>query len=363
MTEVNEDWIRFSCAEVQQPLGTFYVGVIEAADLLAISYADVRRIDERDLEKYLGIQRPLARDRVNELRDYVGTVDAAFPTSVLLAVESQNVEYNGETGEMRIRREESVAKIIDGQHRIAGLQGFEGTFQSIVTIFVDMDIEDQANVFATINLKQTKVNRSLAYDLFEFAKSRSPQKTAHNIARLLNFEPGSPLEGRIKLLGLASRAGSGETLTQALVVDELLRLITTNPMRDRDDLRRSKRLQGVKKEEQHRLPFRDLFVQEQDAVIARNVWNFFEAVDRRWPAAWRYVETGFILNRTTGFTALMRFLGVLYARLSPEREVVSSDEFFQVLEGISIRDEEFNRDVFVPGSSGINALFRRLTDQ
>lgn len=356
-----DQWVEFSCVEIEQPLGNFYVGVIDASDLIDISYADVRRIDERDVERYLGIQRPLSRDRVRELGQYVNTIDATFPTSILLAISSNDAEFLSDTRVMKVRRDDSVAKIIDGQHRIAGLELADGTFQSVITVFIDMDIEDQANVFATINLKQTKVNRSLAYDLFEFAKSRSPQKTAHNVARLLNFEEGSPLEGMIKLLGLATVGGGTQTLTQALVVDQLLDLMTDNPMKDRDELRRGRRLHRLSGDDWKRRPFRNLFVDEKDALIARIVWNFFQAVDERWPASWRHVETGFILNRTTGFSALMKFLGVLYPRLSTGQELVEASAFIAVLANVDLDDDDFHRDTFVPGQSGINALFRTLS--
>ena len=337
------------------------MGVIDAADLVSIAWADVRRIEERDVERYIGIQRPLVPARVREISQYVGTVDAAFPTTVILAVGSKDAEYDPENNLMSIKKDDGVAKIIDGQHRIAGLKDVSGDFQSAVTIFIDMDIEDQANIFATINLKQTKVNRSLAYDLFEFAKNRSPQKTAHNIARLLNFEEASPFQGRIKILGLATRGGRQETLTQALVVERLLDLITEDPMRDRDELKRGRSLKALPDGEWERLPFRNLFIRDQDAVIARNVWNFFSAVDKRWPGAWRPVERGFILNRTTGFSALMRFLGDLYPRLSPDQDVVDTSDYGGILRRVDILEDDFHRDVFVPGSSGINALYRRLT--
>ena len=34
---------------VKQPIGEFYIGILEARDLVAISFADVRRKDGRDL--------------------------------------------------------------------------------------------------------------------------------------------------------------------------------------------------------------------------------------------------------------------------------------------------------------------------
>src|SRR5437588_3907454 len=161
--------IEFACLEFQQPIGQFYIGTILAKDLFEISYADIRRIEHNDLDKILGIQRELSRSRVKELKQYVHTVDASFPTSIILAIDPQNASYNPTTKTMKVERSKNVAKIIDGQHRIAGLEDYNGPeFELNVTIFVDMDLEDQALLFATINLKQTRVSKSLAYDLFEF---------------------------------------------------------------------------------------------------------------------------------------------------------------------------------------------------
>ena len=83
-----------------------------------------------------------------------------------------------------------------------------------------MDIQDQAMVFATINLKQTKVNKSLAFDLYEFTKTRSPQRTCHDIARFLNYKKKSPFESRIKMLGVGR--WPTETITQATFVDRVV---------------------------------------------------------------------------------------------------------------------------------------------
>jgi DGQHR domain-containing protein len=147
---MNEPEIRFHCIKVSQPIGTFYIGAIDAHDLHDVAFADVRRIEDRDVEQYLGIQRELNPARVKELQEYVQTVDATFPTSVIIAVSSDNVFFDELDSTMTIRRDPKVAHIIDGQHRIAGLgaDGY-GKFQLNVTVFVDMDLEDQAMVFDT----------------------------------------------------------------------------------------------------------------------------------------------------------------------------------------------------------------------
>jgi DGQHR domain-containing protein len=199
----------------------------------------------------------------------------------------------------------------------------------IATIFVDMDMQDQAMVFATINLKQTKVSKSLAYDLYEYTVARSPQKTCHNIASLLNREPRSPFEDKIKILGLAS-GKPDETLTQATFVDRLIKYITRDPMKDRDDLKRKRSLRPSEGSDKARLIFRDLFVAQRDAEIAKILWNYFDAVRRRWPQSWNIVQTGNILNRTTGFGALMRFLRPAYLSIATSATVPKTESFYSI---------------------------------
>ena len=358
------EFISFSCIPVTQPLGNFYVGSLDSTDLIKISFADQQRIERREVETFLGIERPLSLDRVKEIERYVNSVDATFPTSVLLAISSEDASYDRVTGLMRVRRAANVAEIIDGQHRIAGLKAFDnGSFQVNVTIFIDMDIEDRAMVFATINLKQTRVSKSIAYNLYEYATSRSPHKTAHDIAKLLNSKEGSPFRDRIKILGTATPGKEGETLTQAGFVDALVPLISDRPDADRDLLKRGKTLRKVDVGESRRLIFRNSFIDDRDAEIAQIVWNYFSAVARRWPTAWSSTELGVILNRTTGFSALMRFLPVIYNVLTATPgEVPKEKAFLEIFEQISIRDADFTSTRYLPGSTGPNQLFRDLVE-
>jgi DGQHR domain-containing protein len=352
--------IVFRCLEIKQPIGTFYICTIGAKDLVRIAFADVRRIEQRDVEQYLGIERPLSPGRVSELRDYVHTVDATFPTSVILAISSEQAEYNSESGTMQVQNQDDVAKIIDGQHRIAGLDGYTGDdFQISATIFIDMEMEDQATVFATINLKQTKVSKSLAYDLYDYAVSRSPQKTCHNIAKLLNSKDGSPFRNKIKILGLATGKAE-ESLTQATFVDRLMRHISSEPMKDRDVLKRGKQLATATGRQAERFIFRNLFVEDKDAVIAKIVWNYFEAVSQRWPKAWIKPQRGNVLCKTTGFGALMRLLHNAYLHFGKPNEIVETQQFSSLFAKVKLTDDSFTSDTFVPGSTGESDLYNAL---
>ena len=393
-----QELVYLRCVPVEQPIGTFYVGAIDAADLVAISWTDVRRIapirngasegeeagspppldktqsiiqaidedtvlvEDQDFEEFLGIQRQLSQGRVAEIKQYVNNVDATFPTAVLLAISSQHARFDESTNTLSIVKHSKVAKVIDGQHRIAGLHGYGGSqFQVNVAIFIDMDIQDQAMVFATINLKQTKVNKSLAYDLYEFTTNRSPQRTSHDIARFLNYRIGSPFEGRIKMLGVGRYRT--ETITQATFVDRLLRLISKNPMADRDLLRRGKRLTPAQGKETQRQIFRNLFISDSDETIVVILWHFFMAVSKRWPNSWTTVERGNILNRTTGFGALMRFMRVAYLSTGKTDEIIESEKFERLLDKVQLEDGSFTPDAYLPGSSGEKALFDALVGQ
>jgi DGQHR domain-containing protein len=372
MTDTPANRITFRCLEVVQPIGTFYIGAIDSADLVAISYADIRRLEKRDVEKYLGIERPLNSQRVDEIQKYVNTVDATFPTAVILAVKSEDAEFDERLNAMALTRHDGVAKIIDGQHRIAGLKGYRGpAFVVNVAIFVDMDLEDQATVFATINLAQTKVGKSLVYDLYDYATSRSPQKTAHNIARVLNREKGSPFQDRIKILGIATPGKKQETITQANFVESLLPYLTRDPIGDRDALKREKKLDRYPADQKDARFLRNLFLDERDADITVLVWNYFTAVQRRWTNGWTTKTAGNILNRGTGFRALMRlFRGACQAlgfegTVPPPKKgpIVPIERFETLFARVKLNEEDFSPERFKPGTSGESDLFKELQTQ
>jgi DGQHR domain-containing protein len=366
----------FPAFRVDQPIGEFYVGAIEAKRLCEITFVDVRRIKgEREFETYLGIQRRLDEKRSNEISQYVNTVDACFPTAVIIAVNGLCAKFDERKREMTLspyvpleqdEREipySEIAKVLDGQHRIEGLKKFAGkAFDINVCIFIDADIAEQAYLFTTVNLTQTKVNRSLAFDLFELARSRSPQKLCHNIAVALDGDKRSPFYQKIKRLGVATPGRYRETLTQATFVDALIPYLTRNEMADRDAYKRNKTPAKIDAAESERLIFRNMMIEERDTDIAEILMNYFSAVRDKWPSAWDATGAGMMLNRTNGFRALMRFLRDAYLFVVAPGEVPAKPKFVGVFQRIKIKDSEFNIDNFPPGTSGEVKLYNALVD-
>jgi DGQHR domain-containing protein len=333
-------------------------------------------IRERDVETYLGIQRPLVPKRVQELEQYVRTVDACFPTAVILAVEARCARYDDQNRVLTLTNvvepkegEEKVfvrhiARVLDGQHRIAGLMGYEGLpFGVNVSIFIDIDIADQAYIFSTVNLAQTKVNRSLAYDLFDLAKSRSPQKTCHNIAVALDRVKSSPFHKRIKRLGVATEGRFGETLTQATVVQALLPYLSNTPVIDRDVYLRGKKPEKVGLTDSKKLIFRNMFIDEKDIQIGDVVMNYFSSVKDKWTEAWESNAKGAILSRTNGFRAFARFLRPAYLAVANPGQVPSEEAFTELWTKVALSDEDFTTENFDPGTSGESDLYKALVAQ
>lgn len=364
------------CIRAKQPIGDIYVCSIPHKLIQKMTYFDVRRVlmEERDVERYLGIQRPLEPKRVKSIQEYVNYFDASFPTGIILAIEDGYATYDTERGKLKFSNARlgeteptinfsNLARVIDGQHRIAGLKDFSGEcFDLPAIVFVGADIADQAQIFSTVNLEQTKVHKNLVYDLYSLARSRSPQKTCHNIAVALDQDEIGPFYHRIKRLGGATFDGRFEPISQATFVESLLKYITNDPKGDRDELLRGNNLKKVSGEDLDRFPMRNLFIEENDIQIAQTIHNLFSAIKTRWPIAWGDERPqGTMLNRTNGFRAVMRLYRDLYEKHGMPSPVLSKEFIENYLRDVELEDADFTVENFVPGSGGEGALYRVLS--
>ena len=310
---------------------------------------------------------------------------ATFPTSIIIAVEPDCVEIKPYSGDMEniyvlelrpfgVPDEKEhvplgkIAFIIDGQHRLAGLQGLRGdrNFDVNVSIFVGASDADKAEIFARVNQAQTKVNQSLVIDLASYFKERGPVKFAHEIVLAMNRDEEGPLFNKVKRLGKADPGkGQVQTLAQATVVKPIVDYISAEP-----EAERNKRYRGVFGSKRapdawRKHMFQPFYDAEDDSGVFLCLSNYFGAVKRRWPEPWDNPagRSGLILNRTTGYAALMRFFRQVYLRYCGKRDILSMEACQTVFDKIEIADDEFDRITFIPGSSGISTLYRRLMSE
>jgi DGQHR domain-containing protein len=198
----NSEFVVLLCQRIEQPIGELYTTSIDWQTLKKIAYTFPRvlmGIDETGKEEYAGIQRHLSPERVKEISAYVNEDSAAtFPSSIIINIPIEELDVvavnpsftitnNDEQNDIKCLDEnqtinieipelyvftfpykEGVAQIIDGQHRMSGFENSSSDlkFDLPVTIFVDQLIPVQAEIFSTINGKQTRVTPSLVYDLF-----------------------------------------------------------------------------------------------------------------------------------------------------------------------------------------------------
>jgi DGQHR domain-containing protein len=348
--------------------------------------------DQRDLEKYLGIQRPVSPKRIKEIKHYLEGEDATFPTSVILAVDEKCAEYEagtGNTGTLILKEHlvcqaeddasipyGKIAKVIDGQHRIAAFMDENGNwsldfsgseFDINVAIFIGADVSEQANIFATVNLAQTKVNRSLVYDLTELASVPSPHKTCHNVAVALDRESSSPLYHRIKRLGTATPGRKKEPLTQASFVESLVKFISSNPVQDRNSLLSGGRIKRATEAELVKLPFRNLFVDGKEVDITEILYNYFLAIEKKWPASWKDTDrVGNLLPRSNAFKAFMVYLREDVYPILVKHDygrIPAVSEFYAAIDHIQLQDDDFTTRNFAPGSGGQATFLKMLRGQ
>ena len=340
--------MKIDYLEVNQPVGTFYLAKTNSDDLINYFYVN-RRSD------YGGIQRQESKQRIEEISLYCQDPDAAFPTPIILAVQSENVLFDPEEKTITVRENSKrIFEVIDGQHRIEGIKLAKErncfNCELVIVLMFDLTEEEKAYIFSTINSNQAKVDKSLIYDLFELSQQRSPYKTSHYIGRNMNSDRDSAFYKRLKMLG--KKSNGLETLSQGTFVQGLTSLISKKPQKDMIDIKNN-----VPLEEDTNLVLRSYFIEEKDEVILKLMNNYFGAVKKVFPHEWE--SSNYILSKTTGYLGLMKGFPYLYLR-GLEVGNLSERFFEEIFKKVKIELEkdgtELTSEYFPSGVTGQASL-------
>ncbi len=392
---------------VDQRLGTFYVVVLPAELLLQVAASDKMRATMNEggsgytLE---GTQRLIQDKRLGEIAAYINRVDSAFPNSIIVAAnydlktgfDQGELEYisseedgnplaaslvwtiaESEDGchKLTIPSSEKLAAIIDGQHRLFSFARADSAAMDemnlLCSVFIDLPKALQAQIFATINSTQKRVDRSLTYELFGYNVSDedeefwTPDKLAVFFTRKLSTDTDSPLRGRIMvapkrdaaLEELASQASW--RVSTAVVVDGILRLFSSDPKRDANLMRKDEASPRRKLEDgpKDRSPLRQVFIEGNDALIYKMVLNYIKASD---DVFWRDASEESFIFRTIGVQAIFDILRKV-AGQSLDTKDISVGFFENLLEGarpIDFATERFRN----PSGSGRTAIRRAIEE-
>ena len=194
----------------------FYLTMIQARELVRISYASVRNRDKEEG----AIQRILNPRRIDSIKEFTLS-GGDYPNCIILNwVGDTALQLTGRNIEIPI--EDRVAQIIDGQHRVEGLrQALKekpaiGKLEIPVVFYKGLSTQECANIFLSINTEQRPVQRSLVFDLYDVASDYVIDAAAHrarDIATTLNEREGSPFADLIRFPNEVKKRSAGVDLS------------------------------------------------------------------------------------------------------------------------------------------------------
>lgn len=340
---------KYKVIEVNQPLGTFYVFKISAFDLRQLVDTEPYFLTlENNKFQNEGIQRRFNEDRGKEIAKFLKSTESALPNSIIIA---GNTKDFSEENQWKIVKEtvnnciedylvipelKINGAVIDGQHRLFSFKHLSNDeqkkYELLCTLYLDLPNPYQAYIFATINMNQRKVDKSLAYELYgydlndEEANKWSPEKLAVFLTRKLNTDEQSVFKGHILLAAnndeiLVKLSGSNSldwSISTAALVEGILSLITNNAKRDRDELQmiyENERTRSILQNIKTTAPLRKYYIEGNDLLIYTILINFFKA---SYEALYNLNS---ILFKTVGIQVQFIVLKKILQKLEEDRDV------------------------------------------
>lgn len=348
MTEFN-NFLEVQAISVNQPFGNFFLASIPARKLVEVCYSFPASYGTDTLS---GVQRGLNAQRVKNISKYCLTETALFPNSIILSVNIQengdiaveNRWYIDENSKLVVPTSQRLASIVDGQHRIEGLRKvieeseLESDFDLVCAIYFELPAPMQAEVFATINFNQQKVDKSLAYQLFgydldaEDSEYWAPDTLAIYLSRLLDSEENSPFYNKISFgmkkdtNDLARKGDDDWTVSTSVIVEGIVKLISSNPTKDRYELHKKRVIRKgreILKEVNSTAPLREQYLKYQDGQLYDMVFVYFELANQ---VIWSTGNAEF-MRKTIGIQALFDLLRELV--IHNDRQFLNKEQLEQ----------------------------------
>lgn len=281
---MSEQYATLPCFKVTQGEQFFYASKIKAKELLEISYVSARGIDSEPG----AVQRVLNGRRISAIKDFV-LQHGAFPSSIVLnwVKNNDSFSYDEDNSTITYLVEGRSAQLIDGQHRLAGIQAAieeddsVGELELTISIYENLATHECANIFLAINTEQKPVSKSLVYDLYAIADESiidNAAARARDIVDYLYTDRESPYYQQIKIPGSPRRKGGVALSTAVSSIKPLVEFKGTF--------------------EQHNING----IEIQKEIIK----NFFVVVSEAYGVEWLNANNAFIYS--SGFTGAIEFL-------------------------------------------------------
>jgi DGQHR domain-containing protein len=301
-----------------------------------------------------GFQRDIDLGRINEIKKYIIENDfGIIPNSVIVNLVAIEVESEDDfdatiadntnmdailfQDRLYVHKQTKPFLIIDGQHRVEGCKllpkEMKDDFELLFTFIVNVDPVVQAQLFTTINYKVKPVNKSYLYQILgEFEIETSEYTFLHEIVKLLNEFPNSPLYDRVKMLG--KKVSPLNTLSQAFLV-EFFYLLLCPKYTDAKILADENQLLRIPVCRFHYCS------REKRRVIPKFLLMYFLAIKKLLKSTVNIVwenNSEHILLRTLGMGALITIIPNVYVSLLFKKELLEKQEM--ITEVVRIDDIE-----------------------
>lgn len=284
-------------------------------------------------------QRRTDDSRVREIKKYIETsikrqlsgefIATIFPTAVLLSTHIDDTSFE-------LHKTYPIQSdilfcnelyIVDGQHRLMAMRELYDEYSRMLfrsdgeeeilnylnsyvyncTLLLNFDMWEQALVFADVNFKQKKVDKSLYFTIYGMNYSSNPADynrnyiyIAHNLVKFMNTFEQSPLKGKIMMLG-PHQSNKRGFISQACLAEALMKNIYSprgiwyvNPS--------------------------DMQIPPKYKSMAVELLSFYVAVkscfDKMWPEDVSQQDT--ILMKTTGVGAMLELMAYIHKNILPE---------------------------------------------
>lgn len=306
--------MKYKAIELNQQSQSFLITKLKASTIIKIAQINRREHNNED-----GVQRAKRDKKIKEISLYCKDPDAVFPTPIIIGTEN-NISLIDDN--IEIDDNELIGEILDGQHRILGIEKADmlDEFVLPVVIFNKITPENKVFIFTTINSTQTKVSPTEIYDLFGIVTGKSPFKLCYTIAEMFLNDSESAFYKKLKMK--YKKQFEEESLSLGTFTNELLSLISTEPQKDWINIKNTETLYDSEK-----LPLRKYFIRyveekenaaEEELEYSKNIltlykilFNYFGAVKDVFPIEWDNSDN-FILSKTTGFGALIKLFPYLF---------------------------------------------------
>lgn len=155
---------------------------------------------EEDAEK--GYQRHLKESRLRQIARYVDERKGVIPNNIILDFYHKEVAVDEEAGRITFPGNKRCAWVIDGQHRLFGFEHAKTQYPLLVVAFIRLKLEQEVNMFITINTEQKRLPSSLTLDLLGITGTEEDiNRRCRDLVAKLNEEEDSPWYGLVNMTG------------------------------------------------------------------------------------------------------------------------------------------------------------------